>query len=90
MAKFSLSNYRVPVLKLIVVSLLIGMVLAFFDAKPEELLASLGETVQSIFRVLVSLVEWMVPYILLGAVVVIPIWVIILVWRMVRDKTSRD
>ncbi|MCK5444859.1 MAG: hypothetical protein KAI73_04500 [Rhodospirillaceae bacterium] len=90
MAKFALSNYRVPVLKLIVVSLLIGMVLAFFDAKPEELLASLGETVQSIFRVLVSLVEWMVPYILLGAVVVIPIWVIILVWRMVRDKTSRD
>lgn len=90
MAKFALSNYRVPVLKLIVVSLLIGMVLAFFDAKPEELLASLGETVQSIFRVLVSLVEWMVPYILLGAVVVIPIWVIMLVWRMVRDKTSRD
>ena len=90
MAKFALSNYRVPVLKLIVVSLLIGMVLAFFDAKPEELLASLGETVQSIFRVLVSMVEWMVPYILLGAVVVIPIWVIILVWRMVRDKTSRD
>ncbi len=90
MAKFALSNYRVPVLKLIVVSLLIGMVLAFFDAKPEELLASLGETVQSNFRVLVSMVEWMVPYILLGAVVVIPIWVIILVWRMVRDKTSRD
>lgn len=90
MAKFALSNYRVPVLKLIVVSLVIGMVLAFFDAKPEELLASLGETVQSIFRVLVSLVEWMVPYILLGAVVVIPIWVIMLVWRMVRDKTSRD
>lgn len=90
MAKFELSRYRVPVLKLLVISLLIGMVLAFFDTKPEELLASLGETVQSIFRVMVSLVEWMVPYILLGAVVVIPIWGIMLVWRFVREKTSRN
>lgn len=82
-------KYRVPVVKLLVVSLLVGMMLAFFDMKPEELLASLGGTVKSIFQVLVSLVEWMVPYVLLGAVVVIPIWVIMLVWKYFRSKSEK-
>lgn len=82
-------KYRVPVVKLLVVSLLVGMMLAFFDMKPEELLASLGDTVKSIFQVLVSLVEWMVPYVLLGAVVVIPIWVIMLVWKYFRSKSEK-
>lgn len=90
MAKIDFSKYRVPVIKLMVVSLLVGMLLAAFDMKPEELLASLGDTVKSIFQVLVSLVEWMVPYVLLGAVVVIPIWVIMLVWRYFRSKSEKN
>ena len=90
MANIDFKKYRVPVVKLLVVSLLVGMMLAFFDMKPEELLASLGDTVKSIFQVLVSFVEWMVPYVLLGAVVVIPIWVIMLVWRYFRSKSEKD
>ncbi len=90
MAKMDFKKYRVPVVKLVVISLLVGMMLAFFDMKPEELLASLGDTVKSIFQVMVSFVEWMVPYILLGAVVVIPIWVIILVWRYFRSKDENN
>lgn len=89
MASMDFKKYRVPVVKLLVVSLLVGMMLAFFDMKPEELLASLGDTVKSIFQVLVSLVEWMVPYVLLGAVVVIPIWVIMLVWKYFRSKSEK-
>ncbi|MDH5771829.1 MAG: DUF6460 domain-containing protein [Rhodospirillaceae bacterium] len=90
MANMDFKKYRVPVVKLLVVSLLVGMMLAFFDMKPEELLASLGDTVKSIFQVLVSLVEWMVPYVLLGAVVVIPIWVIMLVWRYFKSKSENQ
>ncbi|MCK5546031.1 MAG: hypothetical protein KAI27_01570 [Rhodospirillaceae bacterium] len=90
MANIDFKKYRVPVVKLLVVSLLVGMMLAFFDMKPEELLASLGDTVKSIFQVLVSFVEWMVPYVLLGAVVVIPIWVIMLVWRYFRSKSEKN
>ncbi|MDH5489522.1 MAG: DUF6460 domain-containing protein [Rhodospirillaceae bacterium] len=90
MANMDFKKYRVPVVKLLVVSLLVGMMLAFFDMKPEELLASLGDTVKSIFQVLVNLVEWMVPYVLLGAVVVIPIWVIMLVWRYFKSKSENQ
>ena len=90
MAKMDFKKYRVPVVKLLVISLIVGMMLAFFDMKPEELLASLGDTVKSIFQVLVSFIEWMVPYVLLGAVVVIPIWVIMLVWRYFRSKSEKD
>ena len=73
-------------MKLAVISLVVGMVLAFFNLKPEELLANFGEAVKSIFNFLVSIVEWMVPYILMGAVVVVPIWVIMVLWRFVRER----
>ncbi|MCW8835353.1 MAG: DUF6460 domain-containing protein [Rhodospirillales bacterium] len=74
------------ILKLAIVSLLVGLVLRAFDIEPRNLLSSLGETAQKIFDVLVGLVDWTIPYILLGAVVVIPIWLIMVVLRVVRAK----
>ena len=72
------------VVKLVLASLVIGLVLSVLDVDPEALLENIGGTVQKIFEVLVSLIEWTIPYILLGAVVVVPIWLI-----LVSDCTSR-
>ena len=82
---FDFRKYRVPVFNLLIISLVVGLVLAFFDLRPEELLANFGEAVKSIFNFVVSIVEWVVPYILMGAVVVVPIWVIIVLWRFAVD-----
>ena len=74
------------ILKLAILSLLIGLALSVLDIHPRRLLENFGETVQSIFEIAVSMVEWAVPYVLLGAVVVVPIWVVSAVLRVARAK----
>ena len=74
------------IVKLAILSLLIGMALSFFEVSPQRLLENFGETVQDIFEIAVSMVEWAVPYVLLGAVVVVPIWVVSAVLRVARAK----
>ncbi len=79
------------IVKLAVISLLLGMVISFFNVSPRGILQMLGTTVQDIMATLLSIFEWAFSYILVGAVVVVPIWLIVVAWRTVRGKTgSRD
>ncbi|MEE8350674.1 MAG: DUF6460 domain-containing protein [Rhodospirillales bacterium] len=79
-------HVRETVIKIAVASLLVGLFLGFFDIDPRDLLASFGETVQQIFSVVASIVEWMVKYLLLGAIVVVPIWLIFFVIGRVKNR----
>ena len=73
-------------LRLALACLLVGLVLNVLGVSPQELLGRLGGTVFGIFETVVRLITWTVPYILIGAVVVVPIWLILLVWRKVRGR----
>ena len=77
-------------IKLIVASLVVGLFLGFFDIDPRELLADFGETVQKIFSVVASIVEWAVKYLLLGAVVVVPVWLIFFLIGRIRSNKGGD
>lgn len=81
-------SIRSTIIKIVVWSLIIGLGLSLAGVTPETLLSGLGETVQRIFSIFVSMVQWAVPYIILGAVVVIPVSVVILVWRWFRRKSD--
>lgn len=70
------SNVKNTIFKIVFFSFLIGIIVSFFEINPKELLANFGETVQDIFAVVADIIEWAVQYILLGAVVVVPIWLI--------------
>jgi len=86
MAKINSNTIVSTIVKVLIVSLLVGFALTLFDITPKQLLANLGGTVQSIFEVGVSMVEWAVPYILLGAVVVVPIWIVVKLWGVVKSR----
>ena len=73
-------------LRLFILSLVIGLVLSAFDIRPESLLGAVGGTVESIFNVIADAVEWAVPFVLIGAVVVIPIWLILTAIRIARRR----
>ena len=79
-------NLGGTLLKLFILSLIVGFVLSVFNIDPEKLLGSIGGTVESIFNVLVDALEWAVPFVLIGAVVVIPIWLILAALRMARRR----
>lgn len=86
MAKANSNTIASTIIKIVIVSLLVGFALTLFDITPKQLLANVGGTVQSIFEVGVSMVEWAVPYILLGAVIVVPIWLVIKLWAVVKNR----
>ena len=77
---------KFPIVKLLVWSLVVGLILALLDVSPRASLASLGGAAQDIFEVFVDLFQWALEYIILGAVVVLPLWGIVWAWRFVRSK----
>jgi hypothetical protein len=81
-------SVRSTVIRLVVWSLVIGIVLSVTGVSPEALLSGLGDTVERIFAVVVDMARWAVPYVLLGAVVVIPVWLVAFAWRLIRRRGS--
>ena len=72
------------VLKLVLLSLAVGIVLAFFHINPHNILMHFGDTVREVFDLVRRGVQWAVPYVLLGATVVVPIWLIATLWHRLR------
>ncbi|MDH3739481.1 MAG: DUF6460 domain-containing protein, partial [Alphaproteobacteria bacterium] len=65
------------VLRLFFVSLVVGLALSALNVSPETLLGAIGGTAESIFLKVVAAVEWAVPFVLIGAIVVVPIWLVL-------------
>ncbi len=71
--------------KLIIASLCVGLLLSFFNIDPVELINDVPETLGRILEVILDIVNWAGKYILLGAIIVIPIWLIFNI-RSIFDK----
>jgi Na+/H+-dicarboxylate symporter len=74
------------IVKIVVASLLVGFALTFFNITPQGVLEALGGTAKSVFEIVLRFFRWAMEYILIGAVVVIPIWLFFWAWRRFRGK----
>lgn len=72
--------------KLILLSILIGVVLSALGLDPWNIVESLRRIIRSIWDMGFDAVRWLWQYFLLGAVLVIPIWLIL---RVVRTPKGR-
>jgi hypothetical protein len=72
--------------KLILLSILIGVVLSALNLDPWNIVASLERVIRNIWNMGFDVIEWLWRYFLLGAVFVIPIWLIL---RLVRAPKGR-
>jgi len=79
-------HIRETLIKVMLASFVVGVLLAFFNIEPKELFENFGETMQSVFEIVARIVEWAVKYILLGGVVVVPIWLIFILIGKARGK----
>ena len=75
------------IVKILVASLLGGIVLAALDIDPRNILASAQAAFEKLADMGVSFFNWAFTYILIGAVVVVPIWLFMYLWRGVRNKS---
>ena len=74
------------IIKLALSCLVVGLILAFFRISPRQLVDNFEGTVREIFAIGASMLEWAGPYILLGAVVVVPVWLVLAVVRPARNR----
>lgn len=64
------------ILRLAIISLVVGVVLSAFGVHPRNLLTHLDLLVHRIYQLGFGAFEWVFQYLLLGAMVVVPIWII--------------
>lgn len=73
------------VLKLVVISIAVGLVLAWLNLTPWELLENLRRSLEHLFSRGFGMVRDLIGYFLLGAVIVIPVWIVL---RLLKSAPS--
>jgi hypothetical protein len=75
------------IIRLILLSILVGVVLAAIGFDPWNIIHSIRRLIDTIWNMGWDAVNWVWRYFLLGAVLVIPIWLIV---RLARAPSGRD
>lgn len=70
-------------IKLVLLSILVGFVLTVLGLDPRNILWSIEALIRSIFNLGFDAFDWLWRYLLLGAVIVIPIW---LIMRLLQSR----
>ncbi|MFA7639198.1 MAG: DUF6460 domain-containing protein [Parvibaculum sp.] len=73
-------------LKLAIASIAVGVVLAVFGIKPIDLWRDFLDTIARVWEMGFTAIDWSLQYLLLGAVVVIPIFIAVRLWNMLVTR----
>lgn len=66
-------------IKLFLLCLVVGLLLSVFGITPQNLLQNFWGTVKDTWRIILDFFRWGWHYVALGAIIVIPIWLIAVV-----------
>ena len=80
------SNLLSTLFKILLASLILGFLLKFFEIDHKDLLLNLGQTLRSMFAWAGDFVAGSVEYVLLGAIIVVPVWLIVFFAGKLRGK----
>jgi len=69
-------------LRLVVISLIVGVVLSALGLSPYDIVEKAQQLVWRIWNMGFGAIEWIWKYFLLGAVIVIPVWIVIRLLNM--------
>ena len=74
------------IFRLILLSILIGVILEVIGLDPWNIIESIKTLVQRIWDMGFDVVRWLWRYLLLGAAVVVPIWLIVRLTRAAKGR----
>ena len=81
------SNILATVVKLLLASLAVGLVLSALNiTSSKEVFARIGELTRYVMDTGGELAVWAFGYIVLGAAVVLPVWLVIALFRRLRQR----
>jgi hypothetical protein len=75
-------------IQLIAMSFVVGILLSLLGVSPYDILNGLERLIRRIYNMGFETIEWIFRYFLLGAVIVIPIWLITRLFKMGRGRPS--
>ncbi len=90
MERFFGGNPALVLIRLVILSLIVGVVLAALGFSPFEILDSIRRLAERIYDMGFAAVEKAFRYFLLGAVIVFPVWLVMRVLKIVGRTPSGD
>jgi hypothetical protein len=90
MERFFGGNPALVLLRLAILSLIVGVVLAALGFSPFEILESLQRLVEHIYDMGFAAIEKAFRYFLLGAVIVFPVWLVVRLLKWAGRSSSGD
>jgi hypothetical protein len=90
MERFFGGNPALVLLRLVILSLIVGVVLAALGLSPYDVIQNLRELAQRIYDMGFAAFEKAFRYFLLGAVIVFPIWLIMRVLKMLGRESNGE
>jgi len=90
MERFFGGNPALVLVRLVILSLIVGVVLAALGFSPFDIIDSLRRLVARIYDMGFVAVEKAMRYFLLGAVIVFPVWLVMRVLKVMGRSTGTD
>lgn len=90
MDKFFGGSPLYVLLRLGVISLVLGVAMAAFNLDAFAVVRKLKELVNYVYSLGFDAFAWVGEYFLLGAVIVFPIWLILRLFALGKEKTNKD
>jgi hypothetical protein len=73
------------IVKIIIASLITGILLTRLNLSAEQILLELGMAPGAIMEWLEQGAKWLIPNIVLGSIVVVPVWLVVYLFRPPRS-----
>ncbi len=77
-------------IRLIILSVVVGVILSALGIRPENLFYHLQILIRRLYDLGFGAVDWLFQYFLIGAIVVIPIWLIVRLISGLRGDTRKS
>jgi uncharacterized protein DUF6460 len=90
MERFFGGNPALVLVRLVILSLIVGVVLAALGFSPFDIIDSLRRLVARIYDMGFAAVEKALRYFLLGAVIVFPVWLVMRVLKVMGRSTGTE
>lgn len=91
MERFFGGNPGIVVIRLMIISVIVGVLLSALGLDPRDIIDSFIRLLERVYDMGFEAIEWAMRYFLLGAVIVFPIWLISRVMKLMgRSGTTLD
>jgi hypothetical protein len=75
--------------KVIVASLIVGTIMAHFGITADQVIKEFGLSQERVMELTRQAVAWALPNLVLGAIVIVPVWFVIFLFRPPRPRSDR-